>query len=181
MAKVNPIPDGYTRVTPYLAVDGASDAIDFYVKVLGAKERMRMPGPDGKLGHAEIEIGDSVIMLSDEYPGMATGPKSLGGTPVSILVYVEDVDATHKKALDAGATEIQAARGQVLRRPLGDVRGPVGPQVERRVAHRGRAARRDGEARREGHAGDGLAQAPRRAPRGTRGSSRRSRRARTRS
>src|SRR5262245_59272995 len=102
---VNPIPDGYPRVMPYLVVDGAADAIKFYETVLGAKERMRMPGPDGKIGHAEIEIGDGVIMLADEFPDMdAIGPKTVGGTPVTIHVYVPDVDDAWKRALDNGAT-----------------------------------------------------------------------------
>ena len=103
MAK--PIPDGYPRVTPYLIVDGGSAAIDFYTSVLGAKERMRMGGPDGRVGHAELEIGDSLIMLADEFPDMgALSPKSVGGTPVTIHLYVEDVDATFAQALEAGAT-----------------------------------------------------------------------------
>jgi len=100
-----PIPDGYPRVTPYLIVDGANAAIDFYISVLGAKERMRMPGPDGKVGHAELAIGESLIMLADEFPDMgARSPKSVGGSPVTIHVYVEDVDATVALAVGAGAT-----------------------------------------------------------------------------
>ena len=82
MAKVNPIPEGYPQVIPYLYVDGAGAAIDFYGKVLGTKERMRMGGPDGKVGHAELELGDSVIMIADEFPDMGVkGPKSVGGSP----------------------------------------------------------------------------------------------------
>lgn len=108
MADVKPIPDGYPRVTPYLAVAGAADAIDFYTKVLGAEERMRMPGPAGTVGHAEIAIGDGVIMLADEYPDMGhLGPKSIGGTPVSLHVYVEDADAVMAAAEEAGATVVQ--------------------------------------------------------------------------
>lgn len=103
---VRPIPEGYPRVTPYLIIDGASAAIDFYVEVLDAKEQMRMPTPDGGVGHAELLIGDSMIMLADESPDVgARGPKSIGGSPVSLMVYVEDVDATFAKALKAGATE----------------------------------------------------------------------------
>ena len=91
---VNPIPEGYPRVTPYLIVDGAAAAIDFYTSVLGATERMRMGGPEGKVGHAELELGDSVIMLADEHPEMdARGPKTVGGSPVSLHVYVEDADS----------------------------------------------------------------------------------------
>ncbi len=102
---VKPIPDSYPRVTPYLIVDDANAAIDFYVAVLGAEERMRMPGPDDRVGHAELSIGDSMIMLADEFPDMgALSPKSVGGSPVTIHVYVEDVDATVALAVKAGAT-----------------------------------------------------------------------------
>jgi PhnB protein len=102
---VKPIPDGYPRVTPYLIVDDANAAIDFYVSVLGAEERMRMPGPDDRVGHAELAIGDSMIMLADEFPDMgARSPKSIGGSPVTIHVYVQDVDATVALAVNAGAT-----------------------------------------------------------------------------
>ncbi len=102
---VKPIPDSYPRVTPYLIVDDASAAIDFYSSVLGAEERMRMPGPDDRVGHAELCIGDSMIMLADEFPDMgARSPKSIGGSPVTIHVYVDDVDATIALAVKAGAT-----------------------------------------------------------------------------
>ena len=108
-----PIPDGYPRVTPYLIVDDAGAAIDFYCSVLGATERMRMGGPDGKVGHAELEIGDSVIMLADEHPEMrAVGPKTVGGTPVSIHVYVEDVDSVFEQALKSGAEELRPLENQ---------------------------------------------------------------------
>ena len=101
---VNPIPEGYPRVIPYLIVDGAAAAIDFYVSVLGATERMRMGGPGGKIGHAELEVGESIVMLADEHPEIdALGPKSVGGSPVSMHVYVEDVDAVFQRAIDAGA------------------------------------------------------------------------------
>src|SRR5207253_1614251 len=106
MAKVKPIPDNYPRVTAYLALDGAGDAIEFYKKIFGAEERFRMPGPDGRIGHAEIGIGDSVIMMADTSPEMNfVDPKKLGNTPVNLVVYVEDVDKTFKEALAAGATE----------------------------------------------------------------------------
>ena len=105
MAKVKPIPDGYPRVTPYLYIDGAAAAIDSYCSVFGGTERMRLPGSDGKVGHAEIQLGDSVVMLADEFPDVGTrAPKTVGGSPVSLLLYVEDVDATVVKAVDAGAT-----------------------------------------------------------------------------
>jgi PhnB protein len=100
----DPIPDNYPRVTPYLIVDGASAAIDFYRSVLGATERMRMAAPDGKVGHAELGIGDSVIMLADEHLDMdARGPRTVGGTPVTLHVYVEDADSVFERAIQAGA------------------------------------------------------------------------------
>jgi PhnB protein len=105
---VNPIPEGYPRVTAYLSIDGAADAIDFYAKVLGATERMRMGGPDGKIGHAEIQIGDSTVMLADVHPDFGNkSPKDLGGSPVSLMVYVADVDDTYATALASGAKEMQ--------------------------------------------------------------------------
>ncbi len=110
---VKPIPDGYPQVTPYLHVDGAADAIEFYKSVFGAKERMQMPAPGGKIGHAEIEIGDSLVMLADEFPDMGVrGPSAYGGSPVTISVYVEDVDATYARALDAGAKSISDLENQ---------------------------------------------------------------------
>lgn len=110
---VSAIPENYPRVTPYLTVDGAGEAIEFYVDVLGATVRGRMDGPDGKVGHAELEIGDSVIMLADVFPDMGQStPKDLGGTPVMVMVYVEDADATVAKALAAGATEVSPVQDQ---------------------------------------------------------------------
>jgi PhnB protein len=127
MAK--PIPDHYPRVTPYLCVVGAAGAIDFYCEVLGAKERMRMPGPGGKIAHAELQMGDSVIMLSDEYPEMgARGPKAIGGTPVTISVYVEDVDAVFNRAVSAGA--------KALRPPEDQFYGDRAAQIEDPFGHR---------------------------------------------
>src|SRR4029450_1778860 len=116
MAKVKPIPDGYPRVTPYLHVDGASAAIEFYSRVIGATERMRMPAPGGKIGHAELQIGDSVVMLADEFPDMnVRGPKAIGGTPVTVMVYVEDVDQAFDPAVKAGAEETPPGVGQFVR------------------------------------------------------------------
>jgi PhnB protein len=127
MADVKPIPDGYPRVTPYLHVDGAAAAIEFYETVLGAKERMRMPGPDGKLGHAELELGESVIMLADEHPDMgALGPKTVGGTPVTLSVYVEDVDAVFDTALAEGATSIRDVENQFYGDRSGQFEDPFG-------------------------------------------------------
>src|SRR5260221_6431662 len=91
---VNPIPEGYHSVTPYLCEKGAGQAIEFYKKAFSATERMRIMQPDGRVGHAELQIGDSIIMLADEFPEMGVrGPKTLGGSPVSIHLYVDDVDA----------------------------------------------------------------------------------------
>jgi PhnB protein len=102
--KVKPIPQGYHSVTPYLIVKGGNAAIEFYQRAFGAKERFRIPGPDGKVGHAEIVIGDSVVMLADEHPEMgAKSPQTIGGSPISILLYVEDVDAVVHQAVAAGA------------------------------------------------------------------------------
>ncbi len=104
MAK--PIPDGYTTVTTHLIAKGAGAAIDFYKKAFGAEELMRIPGPDGKsVMHAEMKIGNSIVMIADEFPDYGcVGPKTLGGSPVTIHLYVSDVDAAYKKAVDAGAT-----------------------------------------------------------------------------
>ena len=104
---VQPIPDGYHAVTPYLAVDDASAAIDFYARAFGAKERYRMPGPDGTVSHAELELGDSVIMLSDPLGGDDHSPKEVGATTVGLFMYTSDVDAAYKQAIEAGATSAQ--------------------------------------------------------------------------
>ena len=113
---VKPIPDGYPHVIPYLSIAGAAKAIEFYSEVFGAKERMRMPGPPNQpdsVGHAELEIGNSMIMLADEYPDMGSrGPKHYGGSPVTISVYVEDVDATFERAIKAGAKEVRPLENQ---------------------------------------------------------------------
>jgi PhnB protein len=127
MADVKPIPDGYPQVTPYLCVDGAADAIEFYEKVLGAKERMHMPAPDGKIGHAELQLGESIIMLSDEFPEMGVrAPKTVGGTPVMISVYVEDVDAVFEAAIAAGATSLRAVEDQFYGDRTGQFEDPFG-------------------------------------------------------
>ena len=103
---VKPIPDGYHSVTPYLIVKGAAEAIEFYKKAFGATELFRMPQPDGRIGHAEIKIGDSPIMLADEFPEMKyLSAQTLGGTPVSILLYVPDVDSVFNQAITAGAQQ----------------------------------------------------------------------------
>ena len=126
---VKPIPDGYHSVTPYLIIKGAADAIEFYKKAFGATELFRMPQPDGRIGHAEIKIGDSPIMLSDEFPEMKFfGPNTLAGSSVSILIYVEDVDAVFRQAIAAGGQEQRPVedkfygdRGGSLMDPFGHV------------------------------------------------------------
>lgn len=124
---VNPIPEGYPRVTPYLIIDGAAAAIDFYKSVLGATERMRMEGPDGKVGHAELEIGNSVIMLADEHPEMdAIGPKTVGGTPVSLHVYVEDADAVFERAIEGGAKALRGVEDKFYGDRSGSFEDPFG-------------------------------------------------------
>jgi PhnB protein len=124
---VKPVPDGYSQLTPYLCVDGAAAAIDWYGDVFGAKERMRMDGPDGKVGHAELQLGDSVIMLADEYPEMGNlGPRSVGGSPVTLSLYVEDVDAVHAKALAKGATELRPVEDQFYGDRMGQLLDPFG-------------------------------------------------------
>ena len=130
---VKPIPDGYHTVTPYLAIDGAAKAIEFYTKAFGAVELFRFPGADGKLGHAEIKIGDSRIMMADEFPQMGfRGPKSLGGSPAMILLYVPDVDAQFKQAVAAGAKVVRPLHGSVLRRPLGHAGRSLRPRLDHR-------------------------------------------------
>ena len=125
--KVKPIPEGYHTATPYLIVKDAARAIEFYKKAFGATELMRMPGPGGKIGHAEIKIGDSPIMLADEVPGMGfRSPESLGGSPISILLYVEDVDVVFSEALAAGAKIQRPVADQFYGDRTGGVTDPFG-------------------------------------------------------
>ena len=124
---VQPIPAGYPHVTPYLIVDGASAAIEFYRNVLGGTERMRMPAPDDKVGHAELEIGESLIMLADEAPDMdARGPKAVGGTPVMLHVYVDDADAVFDRAVGAGARALRPVEVKFYGDRTGEFEDPFG-------------------------------------------------------
>jgi PhnB protein len=124
---VKPIPEGYHSVTPYLCAKGAAQAIEFYKKALSATERMRITQPDGRVGHAEIQIGDSVIMLSDEFPEMGVrSPETLGGSPMSIHLYVEDSDAMFKQAVAAGATVKRPVEDQFYGDRLGGIVDPFG-------------------------------------------------------
>jgi len=124
---VKPKPDGYHTATPYLIVDDAARALDFYASVFGATELMRMEAPNGRIGHAEIRIGDSVIMLADEHPEMGfKGPRALGGTPVSIMLYVADVDTLYNRAIEAGAKELKPLQDQFYGDRSGTVTDPFG-------------------------------------------------------
>lgn len=124
---VDPIPDKYPQVMPYLHVDGAAEAIAFYEKVFGAHERMRMPDPSGKIGHAELVLGDAVIMLADEYPDMGIrGPAAFGGSPVTISVYVEDVDEVFQRAIDGGAKPVRDVETQFYGDRSGQFEDPFG-------------------------------------------------------
>ena len=124
---VKPIPDDYPRVTPYLFIDGASAAIDFYCSVLGARERMRMPGPDGTVFHAELELGDSMIMLGDQNPEMdVRGPRAIGGTPMMLHVYVEDADRVFEQAIGAGAKALRPVEDQFYGDRSGRFEDPFG-------------------------------------------------------
>lgn len=124
---VKPIPDGYHSVTPYLIVHDAAAALEFYKKALGAVETLRMPRPDGKVGHAEIRIGDSVVMLADEHPEMgAKSPRAIGGSPISLMIYVEDVDARVAQAVAAGGKLVRPVANQFYGDRTGGVDDPFG-------------------------------------------------------
>ena len=122
-----PIPEGYHAISPALTIDGAAEAIEFYKRAFGAIERSRMPMPDGKIAHAEIEIGDSIVMLSDPFPqSPVKAPKELGGTTVSLFLYVEDVDSVVQDAIDAGATVTRPVEDQFWGDRFGTVADPFG-------------------------------------------------------
>jgi PhnB protein len=124
---VKPIPDGYHSVTPYLSIKGAADAIEYYKKAFGAVELFRMAAPDGKIGHAEIKIGDSPIMLADEYPEMEfVSPKTLGGSPVGLMIYVDDVDTVYKRSIAAGGQEVKPLQDQFYGDRSGTLKDPFG-------------------------------------------------------
>jgi PhnB protein len=124
---VQPVPDGYHTVTPYLIVEGAAQAIEYYRKAFGASELLRMPDPQGRIAHAEIRIGDSVIMLADEHPEMGhRGPRALGGTGVSILLYLADVDAVFERAISAGGTSRRPVADQFYGDRMGTLEDPFG-------------------------------------------------------
>jgi PhnB protein len=127
MSAIKPIPNGYHSITPYLAIRGASEAIDFYKQAFGAIEKTRLEGPNGNVGHAEIEIGDSVIMLADECPDMQfLSPAKYGGVSVSLHLYVEDCDAVFQRAVTAGANVDQPLSDKFYGDRSGSVIDPFG-------------------------------------------------------
>jgi PhnB protein len=122
-----PIPEGYHTLTTYLTMDNAAEAIDYYKDVFGANERIRMEAPDGKIGHAELEIGDSLLMLSDAFPGATSRPPTeLGGTTAGAFMYVEDVDAVVKRAVESGATITMEIADQFWGDRFGSITDPFG-------------------------------------------------------
>ena len=124
-----PIPEGYHTLTPFLAVEDAAQAIEFYTRALGGRERARMPAPDGKIAHAELEIGDSVVMIADPFPqSSAKPPKRLGGTSAVMFMYVEDVDAFVQQAVDAGATVTMPVEDMFWGDRFGQITDPFGHQ-----------------------------------------------------
>lgn len=124
---VKAIPEGYHSLTPHLIMKNAAKAIEFYTSVFGATERMRMPGPGGTVGHAELQFGNSVLMLADEHPDMGfVGPETIGGTPVSLMLYVEDIDSLWPKALAAGATALRPVETQFYGDRTGTLKDPFG-------------------------------------------------------
>ncbi|HLP76559.1 MAG TPA: VOC family protein [Candidatus Paceibacterota bacterium] len=125
--KIQPVPEGFHSVTPYLTIKGAAQAIEFYKRAFAAQERLRMPGPDGKtVGHAEILIGDSAIMLADEFPGCNLSPQTLKGTPINLVIYVEKVDDVFQSAIAAGAKVKQPLENKFWGDRAGSVTDPFG-------------------------------------------------------
>jgi PhnB protein len=148
---VKAIPEGYHALTPYIDIENAAEAIEFYKRAFGAKEKVRMEAPGGKVGHAELEIGDSVLMLADPFPQSSIKtPKELGATTVTLVMYVEDVDAVVQQAVDAGATVTTPVEDKFWGDRFGSVTDPyghswsIGTHVEdvspQEMEERGRAA-----------------------------------------
>jgi len=127
MSQVKAIPDGYHSVQPYMMFKNCAEAIAFYTKAFGAKEKFRMPNADGRIGHAEIEIGDSIVMMADEAPQLeAFSAEHFGGTPVSLLIYTEDCDGMHARAVAAGAVNLREPADQPYGDRMSGVRDPFG-------------------------------------------------------
>jgi PhnB protein len=125
MTTVNTIPTTYPRVTPHLAIEGSAEAVEFYKSLLGADERMRMALPDGTVAHAELQLGDSVLMLAEASPA-DPGPKALGGSPITLFVYVDDVDAVHDRAVARGATSVAAPENHFYGDRVATIEDPYG-------------------------------------------------------
>jgi PhnB protein len=129
MAAVRAVPDGYSTVTPYLVIKGAAGALDWYRRAFGAQELARAPGPDGRIMHAEMRVGETVVMMCDEFPEMSSNwrsPLTIGGTTVALWVYVEDCDSLHQKAVDAGANNESAPADMFWGDRLGRLTDPFG-------------------------------------------------------
>lgn len=125
--QVNPIPEGYHSITPYLIVKGADKALEFYKKAFGAEEIFRIPTPEGKIGHCEFQIGDSRIMMADEFPDMGSvAPSGTRGSSFSLLIYVEDVDALFQRAVDAGAKVMKPLKDEFYGDRMGSLQDPFG-------------------------------------------------------
>src|SRR5882724_3304990 len=150
MAKTKRVREGSHTVTPYLIVRNATRAIGFYREAFGAEELFRLKEPGGKIGHAELRLGDSTIMLADEYPDFgALSPAAIGGSPVRLHLHVDNVDAVMRRAIAAGATELRAAKDEFYGERAGMLADPFGPVVHRH-SHRGRLAGGDAAALHEG-------------------------------
>jgi PhnB protein len=130
VTKVNPVPVGYHNVTPYISLKGAAKALDFYKRAFGAEVTVRMDMPDGRIGHAEMKIGDSHVMLADEMPEMADAiaksPLTLGGTTFGLMIYMDDVDTRFKRAIEAGATVKRPVQDQFYGDRTGTLQDPFG-------------------------------------------------------
>ena len=151
-AKVRPIPEGFHSITPHISVHDAAGAIDFYKRAFGAEELHRMPMPNGdKIMHAAIRIGDSVIMMNDEFPEMkCLGPRALGGSPVTLHLYVENVDAAFKRAVDAGCTVMMPLEDAFWGDRYGKVDGPLWASMVAGHPHQGPVGEGAGGRRRQG-------------------------------
>ncbi len=127
MPAVKPVPDGYHSVQPYLMLKNCAEALAFYKKAFGAEEKFRMPNREGGIGHAEMQIGDSIVMMADEAPQMdAFSPQHFGGSPVSLLIYTENCDETYGRALAAGAESVRAPADQPYGDRMSGVKDPFG-------------------------------------------------------
>ena len=150
-SKINAIPVGPRAITAYLTIKGAAEGIEFYKKAFGAKESMRWTGPDGRVGHAEIEINGTPVFISDEHPEIGViSPATLGGSGVGLHLLVEDADATFERAVAAGGKAVRPMEDEPFGTEVGDAEGPVRASMVRHAAHGGPVGRRDGQDRQVG-------------------------------